>query len=163
MAAVQLLVFPGVFSPAGLLGAGPQTAIWIWVFWHGGFPALVAGSLVVRSWAPALTARAPGRLAVLAAVALAIGSCALAIFGQAYLPAFVARSGSYTQLSSSPAGLLVGAICLAALGMHVSTTRLRSLMDLWLGIALLGALIDATLTLSAGARYSIGWYAARVA
>lgn len=31
IAAIQLLVFPGVFSPTGLLGAGPQTAVWIWV------------------------------------------------------------------------------------------------------------------------------------
>jgi diguanylate cyclase (GGDEF)-like protein len=36
-------------------------------------------------------------------------------------------------------------------------------MDLWLAVALLGTLIDVTLTLSAGARYSVGWYAARAA
>ncbi|MFM0053185.1 MASE4 domain-containing protein [Caballeronia grimmiae] len=59
--------------------------------------------------------------------------------------------------------MIVEALCLATLGLHVSTTRLRSLMDLWLAVALVGALIDVTLTLSAGARYSIGWYAARVA
>jgi hypothetical protein len=36
-------------------------------------------------------------------------------------------------------------------------------MDVWLAIALLGAVIDATLTLSAGARYSGGWHAGRLA
>ncbi|AQH05344.1 diguanylate cyclase (plasmid) [Burkholderia sp. KK1] len=162
-AAFQLLVFPGVFSPTGLLSAGPQTAVWIWVFWHGGFPALVTASLLARAVSPSLGSRAKGRLAALAAVLLAVGFCTLATAGQSYLPTFVAKSGSYTQLSSSPAGLIVEAVCLAALGLHVSTTRLRSLMDLWLSVALLGALIDATLTLSAGARYSVGWYAARVA
>ncbi|WP_248323369.1 MULTISPECIES: sensor domain-containing diguanylate cyclase [unclassified Caballeronia] len=161
IAAIQLLVFPGIFSPTGLLGAGPQTAIWIWVFWHGGFPALVTASLISRSIPSSLTQRTRGRAIALGAVALALALCALATAGQSHLPPFVAQSGSYAQLSSSPAGLIVEAISLAALGLHVSTTRLRSLMDLWLGVALLGALIDVTLTLSASARYSVGWYAAR--
>ncbi|MFM0050656.1 sensor domain-containing diguanylate cyclase [Caballeronia grimmiae] len=161
IAAIQLLVFPGIFSPTGLLGAGPQTAIWIWVFWHGGFPALVTASLFFRSVPSNLTDRARGRAVVVGAVALAIALCAIATAGQSHLPPIVAQSGSYAQLSSSPAALIVEATCLAALGLHVSTTRLRSLMDLWLGVALLGALIDVTLTLSASARYSVGWYAAR--
>ena len=163
IAGIQLLVFPGVFSPAGLLGAGPQTAVWIWVFWHGGFPALVTASLLARSVPLNLDRRAKGRSAVIGAVALAVALCALATAGQSHLPPVVAQSGSYTQLSSSPAAIIVEALCLAALGLHVSTTRLRSLMDLWLAVALLSALIDVTLTLSAGARYSVGWYAARVA
>jgi hypothetical protein len=32
LAAVQLPTFPGVFSANGLLGAGPQTAVWLWTF-----------------------------------------------------------------------------------------------------------------------------------
>ncbi|WP_345817452.1 sensor domain-containing diguanylate cyclase (plasmid) [Paraburkholderia sp. PREW-6R] len=163
IAAVQLLVFPGVFSPAGLLGAGPQTAIWIWVLWHGGFPTLVTASLLARTVPASLTNRASGRFAAVGGVALAIALCAIATAGQSHLPPVVAQSGSYAQLSSSPAGIMVEALCLMALGLHVSTTRLRSLMDLWLAVALLGALIDVTLTLSAGARFSVGWYAARLA
>lgn len=163
IAVIQLLVFPGMFSPTGLLGAGPQSAVWIWVFWHGGFPALVTASLFTRSVPPTLTRRARGRLIAGAGVGLAIGLCVLATAGHSQLPRFVASSGSYAQLSDSPAGIIVEALCLAALGLHVSTTRLRSLMDLWLAVALLGALIDATLTLAAGSRYSVGWYAARVA
>jgi len=163
VAAIQLLVFPGVFSPTGLLGAGPQTAVWIWVFWHGGFPALVTASLFARSVPASLTHRTLARVVAVGAVAVAVGLCILATAGQSHLPPLVARSGSYTQLSDSPAGIIVEALCLAALGLHVSTTRVRSLMDLWLAVALVGALIDVTLTLSAGARYSVGWYAARVA
>ncbi|WP_244140187.1 sensor domain-containing diguanylate cyclase [Caballeronia sp. BCC1704] len=163
IAAIQLIVFPGVFSAGGLLGAGPQTAIWIWVFWHGGFPALVTVSLAARSWAPSLRNRASGHVALLGALSLASCCAALAIVGKDVLPVVVASGGSYSNLSSSPAALIVEATCLAALGLHVSTTRLRSLMDLWLAVALLAALIDVTLTLSAGARYSVGWYAARVA
>ncbi|MDR5857781.1 sensor domain-containing diguanylate cyclase [Caballeronia sp. LZ062] len=163
IAALQLVVFPGVFSPGGVLGAGAQTAVWIWVFWHGGFPALVTVSLAARSWAPSLRDRTPGRVALFGALLLAVGCAAVAIVGKDHLPVVVASGGSYSDLSRSPAALIVEATCLAALGLHVSTTRLRSLMDLWLAVALLAALIDVTLTLTAGARYSVGWYAARVA
>ena len=33
------LTFPGAFSPNGLLGAGPQSAGWLYFFWHTGFAA----------------------------------------------------------------------------------------------------------------------------
>lgn len=34
----HILTFPGVFSPTGLLGAGSQSSVWLWVGWHGGYP-----------------------------------------------------------------------------------------------------------------------------
>jgi hypothetical protein len=30
------LAFPGAFEPAGLLGAGPQSAAWLYIIWHFG-------------------------------------------------------------------------------------------------------------------------------
>ena len=41
MAVVHTLSFPGLFAPGGLLGAGPQTTAWLYMFWHGVFPLLV--------------------------------------------------------------------------------------------------------------------------
>jgi hypothetical protein len=35
------LTFPGLFSPTGLLGAGYQTAGWLYLFWHCGLPVSV--------------------------------------------------------------------------------------------------------------------------
>lgn len=46
--ALQLLMFPGVFSPTGLFGARPTSAVWMWVFWHGGFPLFVIIAVLVR-------------------------------------------------------------------------------------------------------------------
>nr|WP_258365367.1 MASE4 domain-containing protein [Burkholderia pyrrocinia] len=46
--ALQLLTFPGVFTPTGLLGAGPHSAAWLWIFWHGGFPFFVILSVSTR-------------------------------------------------------------------------------------------------------------------
>src|SRR5690242_15528986 len=41
LAIAHLLSFPGLFSQTGLLGAGPQTTAWLYMFWHAGFPLLV--------------------------------------------------------------------------------------------------------------------------
>jgi two-component system, NarL family, sensor histidine kinase UhpB len=36
MTFAHALSFPGLFAPQGLLGAGPQTTVWLYVFWHLG-------------------------------------------------------------------------------------------------------------------------------
>src|SRR3979409_2130714 len=40
-AVVHALTFPGLFAPGGLLGAGTQTTVWLYLIWPGGFPLLV--------------------------------------------------------------------------------------------------------------------------
>lgn len=44
MAGVHTLSFPGLFAPTGLLGAGPQTTAWLYMFWHAGFPLCVVAA-----------------------------------------------------------------------------------------------------------------------
>src|SRR5262245_35020714 len=41
MTVAHAVSFPGLFSPHGLLGAGPQTTVWLYVFWHVGFALFV--------------------------------------------------------------------------------------------------------------------------
>ncbi len=47
-AVVHALTFPGLFAPSGLLGAGPQTTVWIFMIWHGGFPLFVLGYALTK-------------------------------------------------------------------------------------------------------------------
>src|SRR5450755_2849364 len=42
-AVAHALTFPGLFAPAGLFNAGPQTTVWLFMVWHSGFPVLVLG------------------------------------------------------------------------------------------------------------------------
>src|SRR5581483_3497934 len=49
MAVAHTLTFPGLFAPAGLLGAGPQTTAWLYMFWHAGFPLLVIAYALLKS------------------------------------------------------------------------------------------------------------------
>lgn len=38
MSLMYLLTFPNTFTPTGLFHAGTQTAPWLYLLWHGGFP-----------------------------------------------------------------------------------------------------------------------------
>src|SRR3979411_1103277 len=40
---IHALTFPGLFAPSGLLGAGSQTTVWLYMIWHGGVPLFVLG------------------------------------------------------------------------------------------------------------------------
>jgi diguanylate cyclase (GGDEF)-like protein len=55
----------------------------------------------------------------------------------------------------------IGALVAAALVALALATRLRSVMHLWLAVALGALILDCALTAVTGGRYSAGWYAAR--
>jgi hypothetical protein len=92
-AAAQLLVFPGVFSPAGLLGAGPQSATWLWAASHVGLSALLCCYVAIDRMPRmrrVLTARLAfwGSLGVAVLVAAALAAVTL---GHDRLPVIVWR------------------------------------------------------------------------
>jgi diguanylate cyclase (GGDEF)-like protein len=162
---LQMLVFPGVFAPAGMFGAGAQSAIWIWVFWHGGFPALVLGAMLVRAaGAVRITPRRHARFALLClALPLAASAslCWLAIRHGDALPALI-RASSYLSLSHNVAGLAVCGLSVMSLLAVLLISRLRTVLELWLGVAMLANVADVVLTLRGSARFTQGWYVARM-
>ena len=162
----HLLTFPGVFSPHGLLGAGTQTAVYFWVWWHGGFPAFVlASSLAWRRGS-----RVPGN-ARLTAPRIALAGAAIVAFvallleatiaGQRHLPTLIEK-GNYGLLIATGIGPAVLCAIGAALGALVVRTRLRNATHLWVAVALVAMFCDCALTLVAGGRYTAGWYLARI-
>jgi Membrane-associated sensor, integral membrane domain len=58
------LTFPGAFAPAGTLGAGLQSAAWLYYFWHAGAAFAVIGyvSLANRDNRLSLSSRSPAVL-----------------------------------------------------------------------------------------------------
>ncbi|UGS88837.1 GGDEF domain-containing protein (plasmid) [Ralstonia wenshanensis] len=163
-AAAQLPTFPGVFSEAGLLGAGSQTAVWLWTFWHSGFPLLVllAGlsrRLYQRAQPQTHTFRGVRAARWVGPIAATI-VVPLSIWGTSALPQLI-QGGTYANLVDSLGVPVIGANVAALVG-YVALTRLRRSVDVWVCVALLASLADAVLTLQGGARYTVGWYAARV-
>jgi diguanylate cyclase (GGDEF)-like protein len=163
---VQQLVFPGVFTPTGLLNTGAQSAVWIWVFWHALFPALMLLALLAeRSMNNDLVAYKDLKFwlcaFVLVPLCCGLGLALFATWGSHLLPALISDK-SYQQLLHSPYALVVWGVNALALLCMVRRARNTHVLYVWLSVALLASLIDVTLTLFAGARFSLGWYAARI-
>ncbi len=160
--------FPGLFSPTGLLGAGPQSTAWIYMFWHAGFPLFVLAYALLRRAENARPPEARGGRAATAlawavpvsALLLAGGLLALATAGQAALPAIMVGN----QHSGAMLGV-VGSVWLFSLVALAVLWRLRghSVLDLWLTVTLSAWLFDIALSamLNAG-RYDLGFYAGRI-
>ncbi len=165
MTIAHALTFPGLFAPTGLLGAGPQSTAWLYMFWHAGFPLLVVAYARLGASDGADggdTGRPSFAILVSAAAALAGAGAftALATAGQSWLPAIM-RDNHYTPSMSAVIGL-VWALSLLALAI-LWRRRPHSVLDVWLMVVLCAWLFDIGLAvvLNAG-RFDLGFYAGRI-
>lgn len=166
MVIAQMLVFPGVWSPTGLFGASPQSAVWIWAIWHLGFPAFVIVSMLALRWERRGDVRRRlgyqhAGVMVAAVLAIVAAVLVLATRGESLLPQLI-DGDRFQHLPSSPQGAIVVFLNVAALVAVVWVTRCRSVLDLGLSVAVFASLIDVVLTLRSGTRFSLGWYAGRI-
>ncbi len=162
----RLLVFPGLYAPQGLLGAGPQSSTWLWFFWHCGFAAFVIAYALAHG--AASERRFGGASATPLAIGFAVGTIGLVAgltflvtVKQAWLPPLIAGQ-SYRLLSFSIMGVVVLGLTVIALLLVIAVTRCRAVGDLGLVVAVLASLLDVVLTLRAGARFTLGWYVGRM-
>lgn len=160
------LTFPGAFAPSGLLGAGPQTTAWLYVFWHGGFPLFVMGYAVLRrreAKGEAAVIAQPARAIALAAfvvAALAAAFAALATAGQDLLPV-VMQGSNYSLLVSKGISPAVWLLTLAAMLMLWQPPQ--RVIDLWLILVMWIWLFDIALAAVIGSqRFDLGFYAGRM-
>ena len=79
-AIVHALTFPGLFAPTGLLGAGPQTTVWLFMTWHGGFPLLVLGYALSKGADGGAKVRWPAIKAILASIAAVVAVVILLVW-----------------------------------------------------------------------------------
>ena len=156
------LTFPGAFAPTGLLGAGLQTAGWIFFFWHMGLPAAVIAYALMRSEAPNGPVIAPVGRSIMAASAVAAALAALVtfvtiVFHDAFPPLTLDPE---RMTSGTVVRVLMVAIC--AIALAILARRRRSVLDLWLLVVAFAWLLDALLTTVTESRYTVAWYANRV-
>ncbi|MCZ8519156.1 MULTISPECIES: diguanylate cyclase domain-containing protein [Paenibacillus] len=162
----HILTFPGVFSEKGLLGATTQTATWFWVFWHSGYPLIVMGYAASDRWYGQVqlgqkAVRLLMPLALLGVALLIAGLTLLALYGTEHLPTIIQKD-NFRILITSGVGPIVWLLNLACFLSLLLMHRGRTVVNLWLTVAVLAMLLDVTLTLFSGSRYSIGWYVARL-
>jgi signal transduction histidine kinase len=165
MALSHMLTFPGVFAPTGLLGAGPQSTAWMFMFWHSGFPLCVVAYALLKP-----EGRAPNEVrgrtgplvfASLGATLVAVcGFTILATAGQNLLPPTM--RGNYFTSAQVVAIWTVWGLSLLAL-IAVWWRRPHSVLDLWLMVVMCAWLFDIALAgMLNAARFDLGFYAGRI-
>ena len=158
------LTFPGLFSSSGLLGAGPQSTAWLYLFWHGGFPSTVIAYALLRdkndrATPPRETARRALLLGIGAVIAAVVALTLLATAGQAILPPVMVGNNATATLTAI--SLVICILTLVAL-LLVRLRPLHTVLDLWLMVVMCVWLCDMGLSvvLNAG-RFDLGFYAGR--
>ena len=159
------LTFSGAFSPTGLLGATVSTGSWLYIFWHAGFAVAVLGyAAFPEANGRRSTPQGTGLPAIAASVALVTalvcGLAWLATAGNALLPPLIAGT---TRLSSTVTYYVSVVIVISAAALVALALAKRSVMNLWLMVATLAAILELVLSgLLPSVRFSLGFYAGRI-
>ncbi len=163
-AIVHALSFPGLFTPSGLFGAGPQTTVWLYMIWHGAFPLFVLGYGLGKARDGGTKVRLPTSTAILTsvvAVTLAITALTwLVTAAHDLLPTLLSQD-RYTPAMIGVVSTVWG-LSLAAL-LALWFRRPHSVIDIWLMVVLCAWLFDIALSAIVNeARFDLGFYAGRI-
>jgi len=159
----QFLSFPSAFVPKVQLLGGEQTTIWLWAFWHAGPPV----GILLYSWAEY---RRPGHLttkhtrsvcltAGILALVFAVTIAAVTVFSR-WLP-ILDVNGDYSRVNNTGVAPILQILLSVSLILLWKASRFRTVLHVWLGIALLALLCDNSITMMAGSRLTLGWYVGR--
>jgi signal transduction histidine kinase len=164
MAIAHALSFPGLFSPTGLMGAGPQTTAWLYFVWHGVFPLAVIAYALLND-RPAREVPPPiVRWAVLAPIATVFAAVGLIVFattaGHDLLPPIMLGNSDMSSKVFVASGTWL--LCVAALAL-LWRRRQHTLLDTWLMVVMCTWIFDIALSsVLNGGRFDFGWYFGRV-
>ena len=158
------LAFPGAFTPTGALGAGLQSAVWLYWLWHAGLPLAMIGYALLKDTnrlADARITRAAISLSVVGVLALVVGLFWFVTQHEDLLPITFTDVRPLSLFRRTIGGMVV--LALGAIALWLLWPRQNSLLDQWLIVALCALLLEVLLAsvLSAG-RYNLAWYAGRV-
>jgi PAS domain S-box-containing protein len=161
---VHALTFPGLFAPAGLLNAGPQTTVWLYMIWHGGFPLLVLGYALLKDKEGGAKIRGSTTTAILGsviAVSVAISALTWVVTARHHILPTLLSEGHYTAT-------LIGVVSVAWLLSFAALLALwfrrpHSVIDVWLMVVMCAWLFDIALSsIVNAARFDLGFYAGRL-
>lgn len=161
-----ILTVPLVFTPTGWLGAGPQTAAWLWVFWHLGFPL----GLLLYAWSRSVSKGGieKGKMYYLlpyilytSVILLVAGLVLLTTHLHDRLPILIDPDERH-RLNSSGIGPILLLFNATVFVFVLRLARTKTILHVWLALSALLFLLDIGITLFAGSRYTLGWYASRL-
>ncbi|MEH2502509.1 PAS domain S-box-containing protein [Bradyrhizobium sp. AZCC 1578] len=162
-AIVHALTFPGLFAPGGLLGAGPQTTVWLYMVWHGVFPLLVLGYALLKATDNEEMRGSAGTAVVTSIVAVSVAMAAFTWLVTAQhdrLPILLS-GGHYTPIML---GVVSTVWCLSFAALTVLWLRRpHFVLDVWLMVVMSAWLFDIALSAILNvARFDVGFYLGRI-
>ncbi|WP_423794563.1 MASE4 domain-containing protein [Methylobacterium durans] len=162
----QLLSFPNVLAPGRLVGTGPDTTTWLWTLWHVGPPLFALPYALMESdsrsrLVPTARVDRTGWMTV-AATAAGVLLLGVAVTRYVHLLPKCVEGDDYWLLTTSGVGPSVVALTVLALAVLCWTTRLRTVLQLWLAVSLVLLVFDNLVTLPGAARGTVGWFAGRL-
>ena len=155
------LTFPGAFTAKGLLGAGINTTAWLAIFRRLAFPIAVISYALLKSadFVPQTDPKRPAARVIeglAGAVVLAALGTLLTTSGHDLLPPIFLnyRDAVHSNL------VIVNSvtILLTIVAMALLFRQGKSVLDLWLLVALSGWIFQSLLNLTLHTRYTLGWY-----
>ncbi|HEY9218019.1 MAG TPA: MASE4 domain-containing protein [Phenylobacterium sp.] len=153
------LSFPGVIEADGWLGAGPNTTAWIamprkWIF----SIAILLFVLSRKADSETETLSAPSKALpyMLGAIGLAMAVTLFATLGQQALPDIFSNREDVFRDRLIAAEAVAFALSLVAAASLYRTRR--SVLDLWLLVALAAWMLMSLLNMGLTARFTAGWY-----
>lgn len=156
------LTFPGAFTPGGLLGAGLQSSAWLYLVWHGAFPLVAIGyTWLKESPKDALeTSPAPAICWAVIVVLSLVWTFTWAVTrGHEFIPILLNDEVGFSSLAQLLPGL-VALLCVLALALL--WTRRRSVLDLWLMVALCAAVAELAVgSVFVMGRFNLTYYCGR--
>jgi signal transduction histidine kinase len=160
------LTFPGAFAPAGLLGAGLQSAVWLYDVWHAGLPVAVIVYALRKDEVSGATMPQRSPVIVIAAsvttvIAIVCGLTLIATAGVRLLPSLLLDSVHADQSRIRLIGSCI--LFLSVVALALLWVKKRSVLDLWLMVMCFTLALEIVmLNIVIGSRFSLGWYAGRV-
>lgn len=153
------LTYPGLFTPTGLLGAGLQTASWLYISWHFGFPTAVLAYALLKdsdSTVADISVR-PAIGASIAFAAVCVGALTwLFTSGNDIVPPLALNETALSPLSFY---LGIALVLFTAVVFALLWVRQRSVLDQWLLIATLAFLLETVMSaVLVSARFTVGFY-----
>jgi len=163
-AIVHALTFPGLFAPGGLLGAGTQTTVWLYMVWHGVFPLLVLGyALLKASDNDRKIGGSTGSavIASLVAVSVAMAAFTWLVTAQHDRLPILLSGGHYTPIML---GVVTTVWCLSLAALAALWLRRpHFVLDVWLMVVMSAWLFDIALSAILNvARFDVGFYLGRI-
>ena len=160
----ESLYVPVSLASLQVLPAGPQTSIWFWVFWHAALPVSIALYALSEWMRPGYIVVRPERAAVWfgVAIVLLIGASIAAVTVFHEWMRALDLGGNIRSMHSKGAVPGLMALTVTALLLLWRATGFHTVLQVWLGVALVALLFDNVTSIIGGHRLSVGWYVGRI-